>query len=125
MSGYSCTYIMQFCFYILYVHRDGHKDKGNYKGPIEYDTVAGEAASIKDSPTEVSYTATTQAPQYHYASTGPMKVKFFKRMYVHIILLILHVYIVLVIIVTWAQVTCLYVHIGLYTYTDKFIWPEV
>ena len=78
MCGYSCTYIMQFCFNILYVHRDGHKDKGNYKGPIEYDTVAEEAASIKDSPTEVSYTATTQAPQYHYARTGPMKVKVFQ-----------------------------------------------
>ena len=52
-----------YCVYIRTYIRDSHKGKGNYKGPIEYDPVAGEAASIQDSPM-----------QYDYARTGPIKV---------------------------------------------------
>ena len=63
------TYIvwpfMYVCTVFMYSYiRDSHKDKGNYKGSVEYDTIAGEAASIQDSPM-----------QYDYARTGPMKVK--------------------------------------------------
>ena len=55
--------IMHINLFMYSYIRNSHKDKGNYKGSVEYDTIAGEAASIQDSPM-----------QYDYARTGPMKV---------------------------------------------------
>ena len=83
--------ISRYVYSYTYVHacfRDGHKDKDSYKEPIEYDDLTADATSIQDSPTRVSYAATTQAIgkdinigpalQYDYARTGPIKVRYLR-----------------------------------------------